>query len=407
VTRFLLLTYAFAAPWCYGFISIGGDRVALTDVLLPITVVVFIARVRIPLTNLQWMLLLYPLAALAASLGALGTGVEGGVFLKTARLWGTFAPALLLTTLGLAEGDLLRYVKAFIAGGAVSLLAGIAGFHLGWEFTAAHQTWDFGAGDLLPRAGGVFQESGAYGHLLASWCVLTLAFLPMFHSLRVRVLLCVLAVVITAPGLMICVSRSALVHLFAAGSLAVLLPSANGRWRRIAAGVTVAATLAVTLTWCVPNDTMLAGLRERVVEMYTGLSLASEVVDQVSSGRLTNWSMAFDVWLERPLLGVGYKALIPLYGFPGDNTFLLALAETGMLGLTALAVLFGGFLCHGAAAPWEPLRRILLLLWTGQLVHSLNVDMITFSASMSCVLLIAVAIWMNDTGGGAGPEAAK
>jgi O-antigen ligase len=395
MTKLLLLTYAFAAPWCYGFVSIGANRIALTDVLLPIAAALILARIRLPLTELQWLLLLYPVVALVASLGVIGTGAEDTVFLKTARLWGTFAPALLLTTTNVDRGDLMRYVKAYIAGGAVSLLIGVAGFCLGWEFTAAHQTWEFGGGEMLPRAGGVFQETGAFGHLLACWCVVTLLFAPMVTAGRTRVLLCTFAIVLTAVGLVVNISRSTLLNLLVTAAVAVLLPSAGGRWKRIAVAAAAVAILAGTLTFFAPEATAVAALRDRCVETYHGLSLAADVLDQTSSGRLSNWGLALDVWLQHPLLGAGYKALITLYGSPGDGTFILALAETGMIGCLAVILLFGLFVRRGIALTLAgaPLGRVLLMIWAGQVAHALNFDVITFSGSMFAVLLLSTAIW--------------
>ncbi|HET8549919.1 MAG TPA: O-antigen ligase family protein [Bryobacteraceae bacterium] len=395
MTKLLLVTYAFAAPWCYGFLSIGGDRIALTDVLLPIAAALILTRIRLPLTELQWLLLLYPVIALLASLAVLGTGIEDAVFLKTARLWGTFAPALLLTTSEVDMADLRRYVKAWAAGGGLSLMIGVAGFYLGWDFTAAHQTWGFNAGELLPRAGGVFQESGAYGHLLASWCVVTLLFAPTLTSRKRRVPLCASVAALTALGLVVNVSRSAMLNLLVTAAVAVMLPATSSRRKRLAVAVCTVTVVAAALTFFAPEGTALGALRDRCVETYEGLALAADVLDQTSSGRLSNWGLALDVWLERPLFGAGYKTMIPLYGSPGDSTFILALAETGIAGGLALMLLFGLFVRRGVAMTVAnaPLGRVLLIIWAGQFAHSLNVDVITFSGSMFAVLLLSAAIW--------------
>jgi O-antigen ligase len=126
--------------------------------------------------------------------------------------------------------------------------------------------------------------------------------------------------------------------------------------------------------------------------MYTGLTLASDLLDEASAGRLTNWHSALSLWAEYPLLGIGYKALLPLYGFPGDNTFVLALAETGIAGLLAVTLLFGTFLARGRTLlkQGDPLGRVLLIVWIGQVAHAVNVDVITFPGSMTVIALLSV-----------------
>lgn len=64
------------------------------------------------------------------------------------------------------------------------------------------------------------------------------------------------------------------------------------------------------------------------------------------NGRLEYWTGAFQLWIDRPFLGIGSaafrKAIIPIYGQPVyvHNSFIAVLTETGIIGL----MLFGSLI---------------------------------------------------------------
>jgi len=68
--------------------------------------------------------------------------------------------------------------------------------------------------------------------------------------------------------------------------------------------------------------------------------------DPSISVRLRNWETALDRWVQSPLVGDGlgaYLKYVRIYDLPGtpDGWYVRVLAETGLLGLLAFAVLFG------------------------------------------------------------------
>ena len=132
---------------------------------------------------------------------------------------------------------------------------------------------------------------------------------------------------------------------------------------------------------------------QRLIESFTSLLGGVDDIERASGGRLTTWVLALEAWSGSPLLGVGYKTLA-LTGNPPDNTFVLALCETGMLGFGALVFCFGLILwkAFDRYTRKDAEGRKFLILWIGQLIHSLNADILTFFGSVT-PLLILTLIW--------------
>jgi O-antigen ligase len=107
--------------------------------------------------------------------------------------------------------------------------------------------------------------------------------------------------------------------------------------------------------------------------------------------RADTWARLLETLADHParlLLGAGYKTLALPSAAGGplivDNQWLTALGETGLLGVAALAILIAAILhgswraARGASATAALLGAWSFCFWSGQLVHMLFVDLMTY-----------------------------
>lgn len=396
--RTLLWLCCFCSPWCYGLVTLGEQPIAFTDALLPLGIVVWLMQRRHSISPLGLAMASFGAAALLSVALPLADGRGAAAALKVLRLWGILFPAICLSSLRCTDVQWRRYLQAFFWGGTISLSVGIAGFFLQWDAVVATQTYIYDRGAYLHRAGGVFRDSGAYGHLLATWVACSmLLYLPELAT-RWRWIAGAVVVGVGALGLYASVSRSAALNIGTVLLLSLTLRDARAPLGRRLLAAALVSAFALTAVLARPeSESMLltAGdtVMQRLVESFTSLLGGFDDIERASGGRLTTWVLALDAWSSQPLLGVGYKMLV-LSGNPPDNTFVLALCETGMLGFGALAFCFGLIFWRAVDrfAKAEQDGRSFLILWSGQLIHSLNADILTFFGSVPALLILTL-IW--------------
>ena len=399
MSRILLLLYFLVSPWFYGIAEVGGQSLALSDLLLPVCALTWLAQKRRVVSNLGMALLCFGVAALLSVVAPLAEGKSVATLYKVIRLLGVLAPAVMLSGTRCTHDDWVRYLKAFFVGGGISLAVGVVGFFFQWEPIVATQTYVYDGGAYLHRAGGVFRDSGAYGHLLATWAGCSILLLVPELSMKGKSLVIASVASLGALGLYTSISRSAALNIGAILALALILwPTRKKTWLpKLLAGtaVLVMAVSAMLIdadsgsTFASATDTVA----QRLIESFSSLLGGLEDIERASGGRLTTWAMAMEEWSGQPVFGVGYK-MLGLSGSPPDNTFVLALCETGMLGFGALTFCFGLIF-------WKAMDRYsrdaadgrsFLILWTGQLIHSLNADIMTFFGSVTSLLILTL-IW--------------
>ena len=399
MSRVLLFLACLISPWFYGFMDYEGQSVAFTDLMFPVCVFACLKQKRHEMSGLGFALFCFCVAALLSVVEPVGEGKPTATLLKVIRLWGIISPAMLLSGAECTHEDWVRYLKAFFVGGLVSLTLGVVGFFFQWEPIVATQAYIYDGGAYLHRSGGVFRDSGAYGHLLATWvgCTVLLLMPELSRWWRAVVLWC--TVVIGALGLYTSVSRSAALNIGAVLSLIVILKPAKApaRFPQLVAGAIVLVLAVSALVIDTDSGRAVVAVTgtvtERIVDSFESLLGGLEDIERTSGGRLTTWRTSLEAWSARPLLGVGYK-MLGLNGNPPDNTFILALCETGALGFGALAFFFGLILWRSVDrySREESDGRSFLILWTGQLIHGLNADILTFFGSATSLLILTL-IW--------------
>lgn len=396
----LLLLYILLCPWCTGLVTIAGVRMAASDMLLPFAAICIALSIRSREWGMQQLGLIAYGAIAAVSVIPLVAGSFLAVTLmKVIRLWGILAPALLVTSINITSFPLRRAVRAFFWSGLCSVLFGVIAFFFQWDFGVAIQSYNYG-GQYLHRAGGTFLDASSFGHLLSTWYVFSMLFVyPTIDGPWRRAVFLAGATLLVGYGLYASVSRAALLHLLVVGAAYLLLPSRAGNFRISRFLLPVAVALLGVLSWT--SDLWAASfldsfrfIFERLVKTAQAAMDGSEALDRSGGNRLSGWATAFQLWLANPILGVGYKALVPSYGIFADNTIVLTLVETGILGCLAFTITGIGFLAGALRSYLDelPFGRGLLLFWLGQLTHSLLVDTITFCGSTTLVLMLATAL---------------
>ena len=164
--------------------------------------------------------------------------------------------------------------------------------------------------------------------------VLPLAISWARHSRATPPMLKWLAVSMMGLGVVVSISRSALI----CGALALVVFAAGlgPRVRRLLLGSVIGVFVFVALT--VPG--MLGSLRALFVTAGQDNSVAS---------RTGSYSLALEFFHTSPVFGRGYSTFLPMYRI-FDNQYLLLLVEVGVVGLGAVvALLFTGLRVAGRA----------------------------------------------------------
>lgn len=110
-----------------------------------------------------------------------------------------------------------------------------------------------------------------------------------------------------------------------------------------------------------------------------GLQLRKESLgggDQSSLDRIDGWAIGMDLFQSNPLFGVGYNHFMDYYFLTAHNSYVLALAETGLFGylfwvgflVTLMSLLFKSSLSDGGvriaeSEPWDSLTDHQKISW--------------------------------------------
>ncbi|MHB0877829.1 MAG: O-antigen ligase family protein [Anaerolineae bacterium] len=366
----LLVPFTYYRP-----LSLGGFRIGLVDVAIVAMLVAWLAlSVTRRRVSLRWgalgvALLLWLWVAALSLPGAFSLSAG----LAEAVKWGEVLAVYLLVLALARRGNVRFLIYGIAAAGTVSALIGL------FQFATGTGPAGFLLFGRFMRAYGTFEQPNPFaGHLGLSlpfalaWALA--APRPRAERLVLRGLAGVMALGIAASW-----SRGGWLALVAAGAVMVVMLSP----RLAAAAVTVA--LVATLF---AGDVSGSLLVQRLIGMggeVTTLNVSRvEPTDENFSvvERLAHWQAGWYMFASRPWLGVGignYEAAYPQFRLPrwtealghAHNYYLNVIAEVGLLGLTAFAVL-GARLWLVVARGWRRASawaRPLLLGAAGSLVY--------------------------------------
>lgn len=121
-------------------------------------------------------------------------------------------------------------------------------------------------------------------------------------------------------------------------------------------------------------------LPQSVFDRFDTITLEKGKRDESTDSRFRFWAVAFEVWGQHPIEGIGYhvfhhKEYNP-YGMDTHNFFIRELAEKGIIGAVIIVGLF--------VALWRALRRVLVTSRPGGWAQGLSLGMIAALAAMIC-----------------------
>jgi len=393
----LALVIPFSQQWQ---ITLAGIRLGIAEVLLAMTVAVWLARcaarreIRIgPAPLLVPFLLLIGIQSL--------TLVNGGSFrssLPEVFKWVEMLVVYLLAASEIEEGHVPWVLGAMLL--AATLQAALGGY----QFMRQVGPEAFVLRGRFMRAYGSFSQPNPFGGYLGMVAPLSLSFglwatgrmvntgergyerssPPPIRRLFVALLLLATTGAIVG-GILMSWSRGA--WLGVAAAVAIVFASRSARpvpW--IVGLVLLVALLAVVGQGLLPDALLdrLAGLDD-YVQYATQVDITRVEVTDANFAvleRVAHWKAAWSMFSERPWLGVGignYEAAYPAHAVPrwsaalghAHNIYLHYLAETGLIGLIAYLILFVASITLAWRVRWESvgIDRAIAIGAIGMLAH--------------------------------------
>jgi hypothetical protein len=241
---------------------------------------------------------------------------------------------------------------------------------------------------ILRRAQGLFYEASTLGNFCSFFLVMIAVALFRPAAQRpVGVVYMIVGGALFLSAMVLSYSRASIVNLVVSFVALGFLQRKQGSFRR--ALLIIACTTAAVGLACyqlMPDLFRAYGFR---IQLSFLNSVSS--TNGVLSGRLDGWRSILHFLATNPwhlILGVGYKTL-PYSDYVGrplivDNAFLSALAETGLVGLTALICVLFAVLRSGyrAARDPDPQRSFFggwtFCFWCGQIAQMLSGDLLTY-----------------------------
>ena len=262
-----------------------------------------------------------------------------------ARLFSILAPLFLVVAMPSDRKTLYRFTIGFgvLATGASIAIALL--YHFGSTAFDAHQTFARQGGDLTHRLGGLPGESGAFAFNATVGIQLLLVGLAM-AKLRKQYYL---ALWILFPLFIALVYHESLARISLLNSLVFFSVSLVGvNHSRFSSRFLLLMIVLVGST----TFLLLSAAGNPLADVEVERVNFSGSLDGLSSGRLSHWKVASEVWLDSPgyvLFGMGHRAPDFILDHPVENMVLFHLVNYGIIG----TVLFG---CLYASLAWPILR---------------------------------------------------
>jgi len=391
---YLIIAYGFLIPVvALNLPGVGG--VGAADLLMPIGALVLIAIPRQGMIQTPHIALaVFCLAALVSLLQIQEAKPAIDCTIRWIRLFGIFIPFYFSLFVPVNDKVVRCAFVSWIVGGLVAITIGVLLHVFQIEVRAGQQRLWMEGGSML-RAGGLIGNSGAFGHMTATWSVITATFFIGVSKNRFRFFIAGAAVLIFLYVMVISSSRAALLHLVAAAIPFVILyriPKKVHQWMTL--GVIFGILGLVVLgcaRQCMPQES--SGESSNVVETnlkrfipgYGGGS-ASEF----TSNRAENWPEYIAMMNEKAITGWGYKMGVRLHEESPDNSYLSVMLETGAFGflcmsMFVLTVLYQ-LVCRYYAS--DPFALVMIPVCCGQLANCFTSDIYTFWITQPVVFML-------------------
>lgn len=267
----------------------------------------------------------------ALSVVASGVGVTEMVpsLLRVTRSFGVVIVLVIASHERWTTEQVNRFFAGFLVAAAIANMMTILQFLFQWDLFTSSDQYAWYGGQKYLRASGVFGEANQAGAFAAVTALLTLGFLETERR-GVRRVMSMAGLGLALSALMMTSSRGALASLMV--GVTILLFKFKNRSRRallLLGGLSLAGLFSL-------NPDFGSYTLDRV---FTSIVNLPSSADSILGGRLSNWGALLELAQESLFLGVGYRLLPVVASNIGirtsDNNLIMALVETGVLGLVA------------------------------------------------------------------------
>ncbi|MGR7336780.1 O-antigen ligase family protein [Klebsiella aerogenes] len=301
-------------------------------------------------------------------------------FLRYVRLLEMYFPALLVFAFinKLTEEQRKTVYRFFIFLFFVVTIEAAWGWLMQMDILVAKQRFSYPGMGYIYRAGGVANDSSAYGSLALILGVASL--IGLRHTSKSKILYILILI-----GLVFNIYISLTRTLVFALAVYVFFDLIRTRSLSVFKMLFFAAIGAGVIIYGITNDYIIA-----LLDRITG----SGQID-ITSGRLATWSAVPDILGENPIFGVGYRMATDKYGIVPDNVFISSLLETGVIGLA----LYVGMLVSLCYCVYKNNSESLPLL-LAFIASGMFVDISTFWISIpALIFFVAVNSQRDDDDG--------
>lgn len=348
---------------------VPGTPLGAIDVLAPVTLTLLMLSRR-SWGGFRGIFLLYVCWLVASAfLGTLffSESSFGAVVVKVVRLVGITSPLFLA---GAVRSNVWRTEELVLRIAVVTTTAGVVVglvlHYLGITFEDTQRLFLEGGG--VARAAGLTGNTGSFGFLIAVALVLSQFcrddLLPVSARIwrPLNAAVCLVAVVASS-------SRGALIAVAAA-----VLVVAIRQPKRLAAAAVVGVSI-------VPLIQTVAGRSEFVMASLVRIDVFNQTGQSsfTDSGRAKYWQRSVELILDDPWIGRGFKQFHEVEGYYLDNAYLLALAESGVIGCCLLVTFI--FLVGRSAYQLEVSSRLVNEPLAAMLIAALAARMLTGGAN--------------------------
>lgn len=301
-------------------------------------------------------------------------------FLRYVRLLEMYFPALLVFAFinKLTEEQRKTVYRFFIFLFFVVTIEAAWGWFMQMDILVAKQRFSYPGMGYIYRAGGVANDSSAYGSLALILGVASLIGLRHTSKSKILYLLILLGLIF---NIYISLTRTLVFAL----AVYVFFDLIRTRSLSVFKMLFFAAIGAGVIIYGISNDYIIA-----LLDRITG----SGQID-ITSGRLATWASVPDILGENPIFGVGYRMATDKYGIVPDNVFISSLLETGVIGLA----LYVGMLVSLCYCVYKNNSESLPLL-LAFIASGMFVDISTFWISIpALIFFVAVNSQRDDDDG--------
>jgi hypothetical protein len=334
------------------------------------------------------------LAAAAVSLFAIPDGkMMIDCAIRWVRLIGIIVPFFFGLVVRPSKVQLQKILLGYGLGGFLAVAIGIFLYVFQIETREGQQRLWMDGGSML-RAGGLIGNSGAFGHMTATWCLISCLSLALLTDWKYRIP-CIGVVLATAGYAVIgASSRAAMLHMLAGTAMTAALVPSSLKLRRRAAILAVVGLLGLVVLVTgsrvfrkAPSGGGSNATQAQLARFIPGMGGGST---EFTSNRMGNWPEFFAMIAESCVIGTGYKTGVRMHEESPDNSVLSVFLETGVIGLMCMSLFVIGTLhrlvtlyCVG-----DKFATMMLIVSGGQLINCATSDIYTFWITMPVVYML-------------------